>query len=561
MRPNGTAVDFNGQVFNKVVAKAKKLKFRAMTFTLPEVQTESIIEYSYKLRWRKKAPKVLRHPERYIVTGAHSLPTDRWIVQHELSTRRARFSIRPIPSARIKCVGMSLPKGAALRSKPDGTIDLEVENIPAFQAEEYMPPEDVLKSRVDCFYTLGYVGSPERFWRQQAERQAEGVEKFIGKSNAIKRAVAKLIQPDDPPETKLRKLYARVLPRGLMREKTEKERKRKKLKENKNVEDVLKHRYGSHDDFNKFFVALARAAGFDAAIVLVPRRRNHFFREKVLDASQLDAQVVMVRLGKEELYLAPGTPYTPFGLLLWDLTRVKGFRVEKEGGVIVAMPEPPSADALTERRATLQLGEDGSLTGKVQVVFHGQDALKRRLAAIEEDKAGRRKQLEEEVKGWFPAGAEVEIEKVSNWEDPEEPLRVESTVEVAEFAVSTGRRLILPLAIFQANEKHPFPHAKRIHPIYFPYPWQEVDEITVQLSEGYKVESLPEKWTSMPRFGGYEISYENQGRTLRLQRRFAMGGILFRVGQYPSLRLCFDAVRRGDEQQVVLQAVESDPEN
>ena len=43
---------------------------------------------------------------------------------------------------------------------------------------------------------------------------------------------------------------------------------------------------------------------------------------------------------------------------------------------------------------------------------------------------------------------------------------MESTVEVAEFAVSTGRRLILPLAIFQANEKHPFPHAKRIHPIY-----------------------------------------------------------------------------------------------
>ena len=260
MRPNGTAVDFNGQVFDKVVAKGKKLEFRAMTFTLPEVQTESIIEYSYKLRWRKKAPKVLRHPERYIVTGAHSLPTDRWIVQHELSTRRARFSIRPIPSARIKCAWKGLPKDVEPRRQPDRTIQLQVENIPAFQEEEHAPPEDVLKSRVDCFYVVGFVPSIGSFWRQQAKQQAEAVEKFIGKSKAIKRAVAEIIQPDDPPETKLRKLYSRVRTRGFMRENTEKERKRKKLKKNKNAKDVLKHRYGSHDDFNLLFVALARAA-------------------------------------------------------------------------------------------------------------------------------------------------------------------------------------------------------------------------------------------------------------------------------------------------------------
>ena len=302
VRPNGTAVDFNGQVFDKVVAKGKKLEFRAMTFTLPEVQTESIIEYSYKLRWRKKAPKVLRHPERYIVTGAHSLPTDRWIVQHELSTRRARFSIRPIPSARIKCAWKGLPKDVEPRRQPDRTIQLQVENIPAFQEEEHAPPEDVLKSRVDCFYVVGFVPSIGSFWRQQAKQQAEAVEKFIGKSKAIKRAVAEIIQPDDPPETKLRKLYSRVRTRGFMRENTEKERKRKKLKKNKNAKDVLKHRYGSHDDFNLLFVALARAAGFEAAIVLVPRRRDRFFHQGVLDASQLDAQVVVVRLGEEELY-------------------------------------------------------------------------------------------------------------------------------------------------------------------------------------------------------------------------------------------------------------------
>ena len=484
------------------------------------------------------------------------MPTDHWIVQHELSTRRAKFSIRPIPSARIRWAWMGLPKDVAPRRQFDGTIQLEVENIAAFQEEEYMPPENALKSRVDFFYVLGYVGSNEWFWRQQAEQRAEGVEKFIGKSKRIKRAVAKIIQPDDPPETKLRKLYARVLPRGLRREKTEKERKRKKLKENKNAEDVLKRRYGSHYDFNRLFVALARAAGFEAAIVLVPRRRDHFFQENVLDASQLDSEVVVVRLGEEELYLDPGTPYTPFGLLPWDRTGVKGFQVEKDWGLPVTTPEPRSADALTERRGTLKLGEDGSLTGKVQVTFHGQEALKRRLAAIEKDKLGRRKQLEEEVKGWFPAGAKVEIEKVSHWEDPEEPLQVEFTVEVPEFAVSAGRRLLVPLGIFQTKEKHPFEHAKRVHPIYFRYPWQEKDEVILEVPTGYQVEAMPEAQKTGSGDVEYEISCEKQPSGLQVRRRLVMNAILVPQKQYPALRYFFSKVKAGDEQHAVLQAME-----
>ncbi len=105
VRPNGTAVDFNGQVFDKVVVKAKKLKFRAKTFTLPQVQTGSIIEYSYRLRRRKKAPGVLRHPEQYRIEGAHSIPTAHWTLNHELFTRRARFSLRPFlnPDFRFGC--------------------------------------------------------------------------------------------------------------------------------------------------------------------------------------------------------------------------------------------------------------------------------------------------------------------------------------------------------------------------------------------------------------------------------------------------------------------------
>ena len=58
--------------------------------------------------------------------------------------------------------------------------------------------------------------------------------------------MAHTVNADDPPDVKLRKIYARVQKiRNLSKEdaKSEKEQKQEQLKPNNNVEDVLKHNY------------------------------------------------------------------------------------------------------------------------------------------------------------------------------------------------------------------------------------------------------------------------------------------------------------------------------
>src|SRR4029077_17679030 len=52
IRPDGSSADFDGKVFEKVIEKTQGLKYLAKTFTLPEVQVGSIIEYrwTYDLR-------------------------------------------------------------------------------------------------------------------------------------------------------------------------------------------------------------------------------------------------------------------------------------------------------------------------------------------------------------------------------------------------------------------------------------------------------------------------------------------------------------------------------
>ena len=47
IRSNGSTVDFDGKVYDRIIAKARGIKYSAKTFTLPEVQVGCVIEYSF----------------------------------------------------------------------------------------------------------------------------------------------------------------------------------------------------------------------------------------------------------------------------------------------------------------------------------------------------------------------------------------------------------------------------------------------------------------------------------------------------------------------------------
>lgn len=540
IRPDGSAVEFKGQIFDKTIVKSRGVKILARTFSLPDVDVGSILEYRYRLNWD---PQLLF--------------STRWVLQEKLPTRRAFFQLRAYPQLRVVWIGVRLPGGRNAEIQKDGTIQLAIENIPPFEEEEFMPPENELKMRVDFFYTRGQMEQPDQFWLREGKEWHEAVEQFIGKRGTIAQAAREAVQPGDPPEAQLRKLYARAQQiRNLSYEhdKTAKEEKREKIKDNNNVEDVLKHGFGYHNQINRLFVALARAAGFEAVVVRISKRDEYFFAKQLLDADQLNGEIAYVRAGQQEFFLDPGTLFCPFGLLSWPRSGVQGIRLDKQGGQFVTTPQPQSGQALVRRVAKLRLEQNGTLQGKLQVEFLGLEALSRRLDAYDEDDAGKGKLIEDEIKDWLPSSATTQITNIANWEGSDEPLRVECDITLPGFGTATGRRLLLPTAVFQAGGKHPFRHAERIHPVYFNFPFQRTDDVTIELPVSLRVESLPGPRNDTAPFGLLEARREQQGNAVRLQRHFALNGFYFRSEHYPMLRSFYDSVRAADEERIVLQA-------
>jgi hypothetical protein len=461
-----------------------------------------------------------------------------------------------------------LPADATPKEQPNGSYVMLVHDIAGVVEEPLMPPDKPIQARVEFYYqdsdAPSATDTPDHYWGHYAKKWDGELEHFIDKKNALNQELSKIASAGDAPEVKLRKIYARVQQiRNLdfEDEKMAKESKDERLKPSSNIEDVLNRGYAYGHQINYLFIGLARAAGFEATEVYVADRNRELFLPNRNEVDQLDANVVWVHAGSQEYYLNPAARYYPFGLLPWYDTETGGIRVDKRGATVVNTPVPASSDATIVRNADLEAKEDGSVAGTLQVDFTGQRAALLREDKRKEDEAGRTKYFEDDIKTWLPAGAEFKITKIANWENTDQPIHIEGTVNVPSFTNSAARRLLMPIEIFQPTQTSAFAPEKRINPVYFHYPYEEIDDIKLRVPAGYKAESLPPDRNVNLGAVTYQITATAQGNSVEVKRHLVEKGVIFTKDDYATLRRFFGTVKTNDNAQMVLQNATSAKNN
>jgi hypothetical protein len=546
IRPDGSVAEFDGKIYAKQIVKAKGLKYMAKTFTLPDVQIGSIIEYSYTVDYAE-----------------YEIYTSRWILNDELFTRYAKFSLKPyrpkdIGDLQVRWSWQNLPAGAGKPAEgPDGIVRLEAHDVPAFDTEDFMPPADELRARVDFNYSNDAQESDAaKYWKNVGKRISGRVENFVGKRKAMEQAVAQIVAADDPQETKLQKIYDHVQKmRNTSFEirKTEQEEKRAKEKDADNVESVWKQNYGDGVQLTWLFLGLARAAGFEAYGVMVSDRAHYFFNQKLMDSNRLSANVVLVKLNGKDFYFDPGSKFTPFGLLPWEETGVVGMRLDKDGGTWVQTTLPTSAQSRIKREADLKLSDEGDLEGKLKVTYTGLEAARRRSEERNEDATERKKFLEDQIKEYVPAAIEVDLTNQPEWTDTTTDLVAEFNFKVPGWVAGAGKRALMPLGLFSGTEKRVFEHTQRTHPIYFDFPFEKDDDVKVELPAGWQVDTLPKPRLEDGHIIVYSTNVENNKNVVHLTRKLAVDILVLESKYYSALRNFFQQVRANDEEQIVLQ--------
>src|SRR5579872_564484 len=258
---DGTVIPFDGQVVDKITGKDTEDETITRSFTFPQVEVGSIVEYKYSKRWDFRA---------------HA-PT--WMVQHDLYQRKANFTYEPYDFGKMN--GMSFARYVILNSHeemltnvfwvsflppeiPQPTKDphyirLSVQNLAALPREPFMPPAEQMKYRVRFFYTYGTDNAQQidDYWEKELKYWKKDAEKFIGSVNHFDAFVRSIVALGDTPEQRAEKLYNEVQKMenfSYSKAASKDSEAQKKLP--KSAEEVFAARGGYSSDLARLYVAL-----------------------------------------------------------------------------------------------------------------------------------------------------------------------------------------------------------------------------------------------------------------------------------------------------------------
>jgi hypothetical protein len=541
IKPDGSIVELKPEdVFEREIAKAGKAKVKAKSFAVPGIEPGVIVEYQYTES----------------IQG-DSASGERLIFQRDIPMQRVTYYVRPYSGTTLAFNSYNMADTRFTEDKKGFSVGT-MTDVPAFKEEPYMPPDDEVKRWV----YLSYQNSRTAFqWGNVSFIWAEVLKNLSKPNKEVKQKAADLTAGAANDEEKLRRIYEFVQKhiKNVSFDRSLSEEEAEKLKV-KDADDALKRGMGNSMHVELLFASLARAAGFETNLVLSGDRSDNFFNpDKYPFPSFLHPACIAVKTGNSWRYFNPGTPFLPFGRLVWYEENTQAMLIGDGGFYWEKTPLSDQWSSPATRSAKLNLTADGTIEGTVKIEYDGHQAISRRRDEYRDSPSKREENFTDDFKRTMST-AEITDLSIENFDDNTKPLTYSFKIRIPNYAQKAGRRLILQPGFFEYGASPVFSSSTRIHNVYFPYPWSEHDNVEIKLPTGYALDNAdgPAPISDRQKIAEHKVSMtiEPTTNTLRYKRTFAFGGggvILFPVASYPALKQMFDMFHQADSHSMSLK--------
>jgi len=545
VKPDGTVLELKRDaIFTRDVVRAGGLKRKVKSFAMPGVEPGAIVEY----RWKEVR---FNAPMMYI----------RLQMQQEYPVRRVTYLVKPLPLDYSNGYQMSLwpfnCKPSPAQADRDGFHATTLENVPAYKEEPLMPGDANVRPWVLAYYHQDSKRDPDKYWEDEGKRAYKRLKGSLKVTDEIKAAAEKAVAGagDDSEKSLALMRYLRKNLRGLYdRSVTDAERAAviKSLPKSRyrTSAEVFKSGIGTADELNTLFAAMASSVGLEARPVLVSNRDDVAFHPSLADSYFLPNVDMGVKIGEDWRLFDVSTRLLPPHMLGWREEGAQALLSDpKKPRFIFSACSPPEASA-TRRTAEFSLATDGTLEGDITENYSGHTAAHERGDLEDQEPAKQIEDVKERIAKRFPQ-AEISAIQVQGVDTSEAPLVVRYHVKIPNYAQRTGKRLLFQPLFFQRGESPLFESADRRHDVVFPYGFQEADQVTIKLPDGFTLDNAENPGSlEFGKPGGYKLELAiNQQGDLLAKRELIFGrlGILqFPLKSYPQLKKVFDEVHSRD---------------
>jgi hypothetical protein len=556
---DGTAAPFTFKSDNLLKVKSPDGQFFRLAFTLPGVEVGSILEYSYTIRYDDKhfSSPFWQIQRPYFVHKAHYVfqPFNNFLNDAQSVTSRY------LVDTRGKVINTLiwwpvLPSGATVKRDALGNFSLDLNDIPPVPEEEWMPPVQSFAYHVFFYYKNVFSGS--EFWTFEDKRWSKEVDRFAAPTDTIRQAVASLTASGDGELEKARKLYKAVQeldntsfsafgrPAGLGQS---------ELRFASSADEVWTRKSGSSREIALLYLAMLRAAGLAAYDMKVVNRDKGVFSSGYLSFDQFDDDIVILRIGNDELFLDPGQKMCPFQTVHWKHAGASGIRQIANGVEVAATPLLRFSANSLMRDGDITFDGRASFSGRFRFVITGQEALYWRQFALLNGPDEAKRQFDLRLAATVSQGVQAHLDHFLALDNPDFNLVALVNILGTLDASSPGR-CSLPAFIFEAHGNQPFvDEPQRQKPVDMRFASQTSDRLVFHLPSGFAVEKAPrDAKIDWPNYAAVITTTVTEPSQITITRAQIRAFTFALQNQYQDLRAFHQKVAASDQQQLVLAA-------
>ncbi len=543
IKPDGTIIELaKTDVFEREIAKADKIKVKAKSFAVPNIEAGVIVEYRYQETFRS--------------TWADNM---RMFFQHDIPIQSITYYFRPADNGRSLTFNMD---NNFVKDK-NGFYRATMTNVQAIKEESQMPPEDEVRSWLLVYYWDNLKDDASDFWSKAGGVivRVWEIKDTLKPGKDMKAAATQIAAGATAPDEQLAKIFefCKTKVKNITYDTQMTDEQKEEIKPSKSAMDTYKKLQGTEDDINELFASLATSLGFEARLAFGGDRSEKFFNPRQSHLSFVHFSAIAVKVNNEWKYYDPGNPFVPLGMLSWKEEDTTVLLLGYKDYLTTKTPMSGIEKSIAKRTGKFKLLEDGTLEGTIKIEYTGQLAYTYKLDNYKESGAKREENLKETIKARIST-AEISEISVENATATEKPFVYQYKIRVPNYAQKTGKRLFLQPGVFEYGISPRFSTATRQYPIYFHYPWSENDTVEIELPKGFELDNAetPASISDPSKIGllDIDIRINKANNSLNYKRNFyfANGGKnLFQKDVYQPLKTLFDAFHKADTHTIALK--------
>ena len=330
--------------------------------------------------------------------------------------------------------------------------------------------------------------------------------------------------------------------------------------------DIFRNRYGDCKDKTALLTSMLSVAGIHATALIVDTERgvvnpaapstiaNHAITAiEIPSGYQSDGlhSVITADSGKRYLVFDPTSEKTPFGQLEHELQGGYAILMEGSNSQVIQLPVLDPQLNTIRRTAAFQLQPDGSLKGSVTEKRFGDVASYRRDVFTGGDARQQRELIDGQLKLDFTSFNATDL-KIENLDALNLDLTLSYALSADAYAQATGPLLMVRPRVLGRLEL-PTDRKPRRVPIDLNETMQAVDDYSIELPAGYKVDELPDPVKLDVGFASYQSSSAVEGNTLHYSRTYTVRQVTLAPERYADLQKLAGVIAADEESRAILK--------